>query len=188
MCIRDSYQVTISLARDFGDAPDTGAGTGLGNYNTVTSDSGPSHVIVPNLKLGANAPDADSGTLQNAAATADDTTDTDDEDGVTTLPTVTTASASVPLNVSVLNNTGSEATLACWLDFNRDGDFLDIGERAVATVSSSASQQTKALTFTGFATPTTGVSYLRSRARSGPRPRSPWPGWSTLWPGPGRPG
>lgn len=154
---------TATLAKDYSDAPDTGAGTGLGNYNTIASDNGPSHVIVSNLRLGAVAPDGDSGTLQNSAATADDNNNTDDEDGVTTLPTVTTASTSVPLTVSVFNNTGSNATVACWIDFNRDGDFLDAGERAAATVSSSASQQNVNLTFTGFAAPTGGTSYLRCR-------------------------
>ena len=148
---------------DYGDAPDTGAGTGVGNYNTVATDNGPSHAIVDNLRLGANDPDADDGTLQNAAATADDLDNTDDEDGVTTLPTVTTASSSVPLSVSVFNNTGSQATLACWIDFNRDGDFSDSGERASATVSSSGSQQSIPLTFSGFAAPTAGSSYLRCR-------------------------
>ena len=79
----EDYQVTITTSLDYGDAPDTGAGTGVGNYNTVATDSGPSHVIVANLQLGATAPDADNGTLQNVAATADDTTGTpDDEDSI----------------------------------------------------------------------------------------------------------
>ena len=38
---------------DYGDAPDTGAGTGAGNYQTLTSDSGPGHTIVDGLFLGA---------------------------------------------------------------------------------------------------------------------------------------
>ncbi|RLT40063.1 MAG: hypothetical protein DWI57_09120, partial [Chloroflexi bacterium] len=151
---------------DYGDAPDTGAGTAQGNYNTLATDNGPSHAIVANLRLGAVAPDADAGTLQNAAATADDTNNSDDEDGVTTLPSVTTASASVPLAVSVFNNTGAASTLACWIDFNRDGDFVDTGERASTTVSVSGSQQTANLTFTGFTAPSAGFSYLRCRLAS----------------------
>ena len=159
----EDYQLTISGV-DYGDAPDAAAGTGVGNYNTVAADNGPNHTIVANLQLGLVAPDADPGTLQDAPATADDTTGTpDDEDGVTTLPTVTTTSTTVPLSVSVLNNTGAPATLACWIDFNRDGDFLDTGERASATVSSSGSQQTIPLTFSGFAAPVPGISYLRCR-------------------------
>jgi hypothetical protein len=156
----------LKQAPDYGDAPDTGTDTAQGDYNTTAGDNGPSHVIVANLQLGVNAPDADSGTLQDAAATADDTSNTgsaDDEDGVIALPTILTTSTSVALNVSVLNTTGTAAALACWLDFNRDGDFLDAGERASAAVNSSASQQTIALTFSGFVAPTAGTSYLRCR-------------------------
>ena len=51
-----------------------GAGTGVGNYNTRAADSGPQHTIIANLRLGLVDPDADNGTLQNAAADADDTT------------------------------------------------------------------------------------------------------------------
>ena len=59
------------LAADFGDAPDTGPGTGASNFNTLATDNGPSHTIVAGLKIGA-AIDGDSGTLQNSAAHADD--------------------------------------------------------------------------------------------------------------------
>ena len=120
----EDYMVTITpQQRDFGDAPDASAGTGVGNYNTTVADNGPSHLIVPNLRLGAVAPDADSGALQNFAANDDDITDNPDEDGVTTLPVVSTASTSVPMSVSVFNNRGTSATVACWIDFNRDGVF-----------------------------------------------------------------
>ncbi len=61
----------ILLALDFGDAPDTGVGTGSGNYNTLATDNGPSHTIVAGLFLGATV-DGDDGTLQNATANADD--------------------------------------------------------------------------------------------------------------------
>ena len=49
----------------------------------------------------------------------------DDEDGVSTLPTIYNTSTSVPLAVSVFNNTGATATVACWIDFNRNGVFGD---------------------------------------------------------------
>src|SRR5204862_711830 len=79
---------------------------------------------------------------------------------------VSPSSTTVSVSVSVFNNTGSNATLACWIDFNRDNDFADTGERASATVSSSSNQQTITLTFTGFAAPTSGTSYLRCRIAS----------------------
>ena len=158
----EDYRIVIGNL-DYGDAPDTGLGTGVGNYNTTLADDGPRHTIVANLQLGAVPPDADDGTQQNGDANADDKAGVDDEDGVTTLPTILTTSTSVPLSVSVLNTTGSPATLACWIDFNRDGDFLDAGERASVGVASQAGAQTANLTFSGFDPPTSGVSYLRCR-------------------------
>ncbi len=159
----EDYKVTIGPQPDFGDAPDAAPGTARGDYQTRAADGGPRHVIVDNLRLGAVAPDGDNGTLQNVDANADDLTNIDDEDGVTALPVVTNRSTSVPLAVSVFNNTGADATVACWIDFNRNGVFGDAGEGQSATVPSQASQQTVNLTFSGFAPPVPGVSYLRCR-------------------------
>jgi hypothetical protein len=164
----EDFQVTIGTALDYGDAPDTGAGTAQGNYNTLATDSGPSHVIVSGLQLGQVAPDADNGTLENGSATMDDATQVvagvNDEDGVTTLPIITTASTSVQLQVSALNTTGSPATLACWIDFNHNGSFQqDAGEKASTTVVSQSGQQMINLTFTGFAALSVSDIYLRCR-------------------------
>ena len=63
----ETLEDRILLALDFGDAPDTGVGTGSGNYKTLASDNGPSHTIVAGLFLGATV-DGDNGTLQNTAA------------------------------------------------------------------------------------------------------------------------
>ena len=41
----ESLEDRVLLASDFGDAPDTGAGKGAGNYQTTLADGGPSHVI-----------------------------------------------------------------------------------------------------------------------------------------------
>ncbi len=35
---------------DYGDAPDTGAGTGAGNYATTLADGGPRHIITAGLQ------------------------------------------------------------------------------------------------------------------------------------------
>ncbi len=159
----EDYMVSITpQSRDFGDAPDGSTGTGVGNYNTTAADNGPSHLIVANLRLGAVNPDADNGTLQNAAADADDTTGTDDEDGVGAIPAISAATTSVALQVTVFNNTGSAATVACWIDFNRDGVF-STAERASASVAANSGTTTPTLTFSGFSTPVPGLSYLRCR-------------------------
>lgn len=157
----EDYAISIQ-GIDYGDAPDTGAGTGVGNYQTTSADGGASHTILSTLKLGTNVPDADSGTLQNAAANADDNNGSDDEDGVTTFPTLTTSSSSYSVTVNVLNNTGSAAPLVGWIDFNRNGVF-EATEGQGASVPSSASPQNITLNWTGITVPTSGNTYARFR-------------------------
>src|SRR5207248_2924430 len=41
----ESLEPRALLAVDFGDAPDMGAGTGAGNYQTLLADNGPRHDI-----------------------------------------------------------------------------------------------------------------------------------------------
>ena len=112
----DRAKVTVSVydgnGFDFGDAPVS--------YLTA------SHAVpaVPNLYLGAIAPDAEVIAQSDATATADDLLDIDDEDGVT-FP-VLTQGANTTLDVSV---TGL-GNLQAWIDFNGDGVFEDaLGER-----------------------------------------------------------
>lgn len=121
---------------DYGDAPDTSAGTGAGNYTTTSANGGPSHGIITGLSIGSTI-DEDNGTLQNTGATADDTTNngaTDDEDGVT-LSTLKTDNGSYSTTVSVTNTTGTTATLIGWIDFDQSGTF-DSDEAATVTVAS----------------------------------------------------
>ena len=169
------FGYAIPSTLDYGDAPDTGAGTGQGNYNTVNSDNGPRHSYTrgPGRRgapPGRQAPDGDSGTLQNVDATADDLNNVDDEDGIAVLPQINTSTTAVDLTVAV-TNFGSPATLACWIDFNRNGFFGDTGERASTTVPSSGGLGTTTnytLSFTNFAAPLAGPSYLRCRTARDP--------------------
>ena len=41
----DVLEDRLLLTSDFGDAPDTTAGTGVANYQTLAAHGGPSHVI-----------------------------------------------------------------------------------------------------------------------------------------------
>ncbi|BAY61052.1 hypothetical protein NIES22_11130 [Calothrix brevissima NIES-22] len=161
----EDYLVVISNS-DYGDAPDTGTGTGVGNYQTTSSDGGPSHTILNTLKLGTNAPDADSGTLQNSNAEADDTNNIDDEDGVASFPSLTTSSTSYSVTVNVLNNTSSARPLVGWIDFNKDGVFA-ASEGVSQSVPNNASSQNITLTWTGLSGLTTGTTYARFRISDG---------------------
>ena len=81
------------------------------------------------------------------------------------LPTITAGSISVPLTVNATNSTGAPATLACWIDFNRNGVF-EAGERQSTPVPDGSNNAPFVLTFSGFGTPVVGDSYMRCRIAS----------------------
>ena len=179
----EDYPVTIELARvyDYGDAPDTENGTGTGNYQTTANDDGAAQVVINDptsgkvLSLGENV-DADTGSLENVDALADDEDGTpDDEDGVESFPTLTTAEGQTyTVSVTARNNiteevagtqVGVPAYLVGFIDFNKDGDFTDPGERSeTVTISSGNSDlRTFDVTFTTPAGMTPGDTYARFR-------------------------
>jgi hypothetical protein len=161
----EDYQLTVTGV-DYGDAPDTSAGTGAGNYTTTKANSGASHTIVSGLSIGSSV-DGDSGTLQNTAATLDDTNGSDDEDGVTFgTKLLQTNSSTYSVNVNVNNTLGTNATLVGWIDFDHSGTF-DADEAVSATVTSGGSS-TQTLTWSGGTTPIPGdilggTTYARFR-------------------------
>lgn len=145
------------LSSDFGDAP------------LVYEKGDPaSHGISALLKIGAST-DAEGGPIPNNLATGDDTNgQVNDEEGISFLPAPSTASRSLGLIVNnVLNNTGTTAWIVAWIDFNRDGDFDDTGERSqVISLATSSSGANPVLQFSGFNTGcvvSAGRSYLRVR-------------------------
>lgn len=149
------------LGSDFGDAP------------SVYENGNPaSHGITSLLKIGAST-DAE-GTPLNAAMNApaigdDNNSQINDEEGISFLPTPTTASKTLGVVVNnVLNNVaGKTAYLVGWIDFNRDGDFSDAGERSqITSLTSGTTTVDPVLQFSGFnagCVVKTGLSYLRMR-------------------------
>ena len=158
-----SYSVTLQV--DFGDAPDTAFGTSSGNYNTLASNDGPSHTIVTGLHMGASV-DADDGTLQNATADADDVDQIpDDEDGINNPATdlILTVGTQPTVNVIVTNTTGSEATLYGWIDYDADGVFSNVTERAQIAVPDGITGAVVTLVFPTVPAGNTGTTYARFR-------------------------
>ncbi len=125
----EDYVVPLGLppSVDFGDLPDSAAGTGSGNYQTLSSDNGPSHTFNANLRIGATT-DGELNGVPSATANGDDLA-TDDEE--TTIPTLFGAN-SVIISVPTHNSSGVAAGLCGFLDINADGDFADAGEAAFA--------------------------------------------------------
>ncbi|MFN7118388.1 MAG: collagen-binding domain-containing protein, partial [Saprospiraceae bacterium] len=145
-----------SIDFDRGDLPDTGTGTGTGNYQTLSSDSGPQHQIVATIRMGTNN-DGEATAQQSANATGDDTNGTDDEDGISSFPTfVPGQNATVTVNLT--NTTGGNANLYGFIDWNNDGDFADTGEApAAVTVAHNATSASITFTVPNDAVQTTNI-------------------------------
>lgn len=107
--------ISVELSADFGDAPRSYKTL----YDVDALLSGPSHGVVPTLRLGATINSEANG---EPGGNADNATD---DDGVATLPSITLTQtvASYTLTASFTNNTGLPAAIVAWLDMNNDGEF-----------------------------------------------------------------
>jgi hypothetical protein len=152
------WRIGILLNFDYSDAP--------------SSYGNPNHVIFQTLKLGTNTVDREDFPQPSYKADGDDALGTtpDDEDGIAGNPTqvlIQDTSTRFSQTVNVTNATGVTAILAGWIDFNRDGDFLDANEVDTVLVPSGATTAT--LNWTGYNTGaaffnlTNDTSYLRLR-------------------------
>jgi hypothetical protein len=96
---------------------------------------------------------------------ADASGDADDEEGISTVTLMVSDGLAYNhvQDVIVLNNTGANATLGGWLDYNANGVF-EASEGVIVTVPSNAAPQTITLSWTGITVPLgTPNSFLRVR-------------------------
>jgi hypothetical protein len=156
----EALETRLVLAEDFGDAPDTGAGTGVGNYETLLANNGPRHTIVAGLKLGANV-DGEANATANAAANGDGL----DEDGVSNpaVDFLLTTGAAPTVTLLATNTTGAAATLFGWIDTNGNGAFDNATERASVNVPDGTTNGRFTLNFPTITTTFTGTTYARFR-------------------------
>jgi len=115
----------MDILIDFGDAPDTSSSSGPDDYSTLLANNGPRHQILPDhhLYLGTQIT-AENDAYQNADATGDDISQGIQDDGaILPLKTLLTTDTSYSMMEYVTNNTGSDAYLYAWVDFNEDGIF-----------------------------------------------------------------
>ena len=123
----EDYQVTITpVPLDYGDAPDTGLGTGTGNYETLAADGGPSHTAT-GPRLGTRI-DGESDANPTGIANGDDADATDDEDGVSFSNIRAGQNATATVFV-----TQADGNVDGWIDWNRNGSFTDLGEQIVTS-------------------------------------------------------
>ncbi|GAA3876397.1 hypothetical protein GCM10022381_18710 [Leifsonia kafniensis] len=129
--------VTGCLSLDFGDAPDS--------YGTLLENSGAVHSLKSGLTLGSEW-DEESNGRPTASANGDDTNGTvNDEDGLAAALTVGPGRATLA-TVTATNTTGTEATLAGWIDLNGNGTF-EPGERQTLAVPANSGTANYALTW-----------------------------------------
>ncbi|MBL8699312.1 MAG: carboxypeptidase regulatory-like domain-containing protein [Alphaproteobacteria bacterium] len=145
-------------AFDFGDAPDS--------YGTTSAANGARHVLsvgqtaaTPALYLGAKV-DAEANGAPSVGAVGDDLAGGDDEDGVLFLSKIE-AGETAQIKVTVREAAGVNGKLSGWIDFNRDGDFSDAGEKILSDVAVVDGVQT--LSFTAAGTAIAGDTYARFR-------------------------
>lgn len=153
--------VTFANA-DFGDAPDS--------YGTTLANDGAVHLLTDEDPDGHTAPlmlgdtvDPEPDGLPGPDADGDDTSGLadDDEDATGTITALVDRELTVP--VKAVNRTGSPATLAGWVDLDRDGSFGE-DERRTATVPAGSGMTTVELDFPAPADE--GGTYARFRIAS----------------------
>ncbi len=143
----DTFQIGSDVVVDFGDAP--------APYPTLLADNGAAHVAT-GPRLGTLR-DAEANGQPNASATGDG----NDEDGVMfgrLLNSVDLAG----VNVTLQN--ASSAFVDAWIDFNRDGDWDDPGEKILDSIALIAGLQT--LNYNVPTGLTTGIANARVRVSS----------------------
>ncbi len=158
-----------SEALDYGDAPNS-YGTSENIINGISLSNPAKHVITnptnPNLTIG-NSVDLDNDGAPSTAANGDDNdTDApfngDDEDGITSFPTLLTGSSNYSVNVNVRNTTRQTAYLVGWIDFNQSGTF-ESNESTYIPVPNNTNPGTVALTWNSLPGILAGTTYARFR-------------------------
>uniref|UniRef100_UPI0037C5313D GEVED domain-containing protein n=1 Tax=Prosthecobacter sp. TaxID=1965333 RepID=UPI0037C5313D len=145
------------------------AATDFSDYSVFTSASS---TTVSSIKIGATT-DSETAITANATATGDDTTGSDDEDGVTVPASIVTGTSG-SLTINVTNTSGSTVYLNAWIDYNRNGVLTDSGEQIATNtlIVTGTSNSNKTVNFTVPATASIGTAGVRVRLTSTSSPTS----------------
>ena len=150
----EDHMVTLRPILDFGDAPNS--------YGTTLASNGPRHPFSSEVYLGSPA-DEDSDGQPGPGANGDDTSGSDDEDGVTD-PIVQTAGEPTTVSISATNTLTNPTTgayfIVGWIDLDNDGTF-ETGERQFVPLPANSGTATYTLTFP--AATVSGTTYARFR-------------------------
>ncbi|MDQ6480382.1 T9SS type A sorting domain-containing protein [Dyadobacter sp. LHD-138] len=146
--------ISVELSPDFGDAPQSYKTL----YDVDALLNGPSHGIVPTLRLGATVNSEADGQPGTGADRATD------DDGVASLPNITLAQTvvSYTLTTSFTNDTGLPAFIVAWLDINNNGKF-DASEGIKKSLPANQTSGSVPFEWTGFTIATGNQTYARFR-------------------------
>jgi hypothetical protein len=177
-------------AFDFGDAPltytplanDTSSGSRARHEIDLTKqmvedEFGQEIAVYKRYLYFGSGVDPDNGYQACGLALNDDLNhtsgaNTDDEDGITIPALIPGQPASIDYTITIVDedHLNYDSHFSAWIDWNRDGDFTDEGERIASNVQRLASG-TYSLNFTVPAT--AGVGNTMARFRVGPSVNSP---------------
>ncbi|SFV31932.1 GEVED domain-containing protein [Pseudoxanthomonas sp. YR558] len=152
----DGIHWIVTLPEDYGDAPDT--------YNQGNAAT---HILT-DLRLGTgvtadNSDAINTGSIASSPLASPGAATDGGDDGATvpaTLPMVAGSVTQIPVTLSGV----SKSAVVCgWIDYNRDGDFADAGERATNCTTVSAGATSATLSFTAPVAIAAGTSYVRIR-------------------------
>ena len=146
---------------DFGDAPSAAQSGFASSYPTLLVDNGAFHSR-SDLTLGAGF-DVETNGQPNATATGDDLSNFDDEDGIL-FPITNAISPSGNTTSSFIAIASGVGFLDAWIDFNRDGDWSDLGEQIATQVAVVKGRNN--LAFTISASASAGATFGRFRLSS----------------------
>ena len=136
------------------------------DFSDFSSFGSASSTRVTTIRIGATT-DTETAITANTAATGDDITGTDDEDGVT-IPASVALGVASSMTVNVTNTSGASVFLNVWIDFNRNGVLTDSGERVAANtvIATGTSNSNRTVNFTVPATASVGTAGVRVRLTS----------------------
>lgn len=149
----EDYQLTVITSYDYGDAA-----TPMYDQNLSGVTVPARQAISQGLYLGLQSADAETTKqLLGMTAAGDDVSGIDDEDGASPGP-VTPGASGYTLNVNATNNSGAARTLYGWIDFNNNGRFEAVNERATVSIPNATNNGIFTLNWTTTATATIPTS------------------------------
>jgi hypothetical protein len=148
---------------DFGDAPTAAQSGFAASYPTLLADGGARHGVLSGFQLGA-LKDLEADGRPNVNAIGDDIAVSDDDDGVQFDGSFLIGQQG-SFDVFVTNSAGvPNPYLDVWVDFNRDGDWSDSGERVF---SQAVTAGANSIPFNVPVSVSDGASYARFRLHNG---------------------